>query len=240
MKKKIVLIVSLILCFVLASCGCLRVNKEQKAGNKAIAYIEGKYGKTFTPLSYDFADYLSNEDMVECYTEGMDPDKEHVTIFIDNENGKVKYRDNYFGFLIRDEMEAYVNNIVTKEFPECKSFVAINIDSFPDELDYDNHLEDLYRVQKDYWMTVTVFIKADENIATEDYQEKTSHIVSELQDSKHRYTFAIYAVNQDYYDGLERYKQEDFWNQYFSNENRKEDIYIFEQHKTIIDGEQIR
>ena len=234
-KKKAIVVLVIALLFL--EVGCMDTNENYKSqGDDAIKYISEKYDRDFYPLSYDLADYLSDDDMVECYTDGMDPENEHVTIVISKEYGSISYHDNYFGFLIRDDMENYIGEFVEKEFTDYKTYVNINSDSFPDGLNVWSDLYDLYDTFNDYWMTATVFVKGNANISEEEYSERTNRIIQSLKESYHRYTFNLFVLDETYYNGMDRYSQDAFWDDYLKPGD-KTAICVFESRSTIIDGE---
>lgn len=204
--------------------------------NSALQFVNKKYQKDFEPSTYEMADYLSETDRVHCYTEGMNPEKEHVEVYVVRDGEEVKYLDNYFGFHIRPEAEAYIGSMVEKEFKEFKVFRDSEYEAFPNELTCESTLEDLYRVKSAHWMNVKVYINGDDNMSEAEYQEKVQRIEQELLDSNHRYTIYIFAVSDEVYQSLDRYNQDDFWRFYAQNRKPDGEKYFYVYKNTIQDG----
>ena len=69
----LVLACTMLCCMLCLGTGCYE-NNLKKNGEDAIKYISEKYDREFIPLSYDLSGYLSEQDEIECYTQGMDPE----------------------------------------------------------------------------------------------------------------------------------------------------------------------
>lgn len=205
-------------------------------GNKAIEFLNEKYQKTFLPVTYELSGYLSNTDVVNCYTENMDPKNEHVEIYLDNNGNSSTYYDNYFSFYIRPEAEAYIGNIIGTEFDEYKVFRGNEYSALPNELTCDSTLEDLYQVYPTYWMSLKVYVKADPSLSDVDYAKKMKHIENILLESGHRYTIYIFALGDEAYQNTERYTQDDFWAFYAKNKQPDYETYYYIYKNTIVDG----
>ena len=91
----------------------------QSKGDKALDYLEQKYGVKFYPNKVIAADLLSTTDRLICYADGMEPEYEAVTVLM-REDGT--YADNYVDYMFREQIEEYVRPEVEKYFPEVKLY----------------------------------------------------------------------------------------------------------------------
>lgn len=212
-------------------------DKNKALAEQALAYINEKYGREFTPVFYENPDYLSTSRTIECITEGLDPENERVNlqIFYDDK-GEPYFLDDYFGYIVRPEMEAYIGDMVASEFPEYKVFREGN--NVPkDGLGPNDTLEDVYRVKSTYRMTMKVYVNGDSTMSQAEYREKMERIEQKLLDSGHRYTMYIFAVSNEVYQSIDRYEQDDFWRFYAENDTPDGEKYYYVYNEMIKDGE---
>lgn len=237
-RKKFQILIYVVLLFcMITEVGCMyNPDTMKNAGDKALEFITDKYQKEFTPITYEMSDYLSDTDTVHCYTEGMDPDNEHVEIYVSTEDGKTNYSDNYFSFYIRPEAEAYISSIVAKEFSEFKVYRNDEYEGFPNELTCDSSLDDLYALKPNYWMSVKIYINGDPSMSESEYKNKIQTIENDLISSGHRYNISIFALSDTAYQSIERYTQDDFWVFYSKNPQPDGEKYYYSYNSTIYDG----
>jgi hypothetical protein len=119
MKK---LLLTVVLIIALAG-GCnmyASIEEQEKEFKQRIAeasdYIHNKYGDDFTFVEYDLPDYNRNNAKIEYYSSIMDSDHEYFNVFIHENDGVIEYGDDYFEYLIRDEMENVIRRFFAKEF----------------------------------------------------------------------------------------------------------------------------
>jgi uncharacterized Zn-finger protein len=196
---------------------------------KAMQHMEEKYGKEFSPISYDHAAILSTTDTVECYTEDMDPDHERVFVDLEVVSGEIVYHDSYFGYLVREEMENQIHDVIRKEFKECKVY-RDNINSvLPDDLTPENDMEDFYKADPSYRMCVKVYVKDEASMTQADFDDRMHGIEKELLALGKRYTLCLVVLPEDVYNDVNRYSQDEILL------NKDSDIYSYEA--TISNGE---
>jgi hypothetical protein len=217
--------------------GCMyNPDTMKNAGDKAIRFVSEKYQKEFTPITYELSDYLSDTDIIHCYTDGMDPENEHVEIYLDEKGLSTDYHDNYFSFHVRPEAETYIASIVGKEFSDIKVFRSNEYEASPDELTSEHSLADLYIAQPDYWMDVKVYINADPSMTETEYAEKIARIENELIETGHRYSLYIFALSNTAFSDIDRFTQDDFWVFYAKNPQPDCKMYYYAYNVNIFDG----
>ena len=231
--------------FILAFCLCISVlgggcmNPAERMINQekeALKYLNEKYGREFEARTYEVADYLSGTNRIHCYTEGMDIENEHIEVYVAEKEGENVYRDNYFSYHVRPQAEEYIRDMVESEFTEVKVFRNNEYEAFPDELTGESTLDDLYRVKEDYWMDLKVYVNGDPAMAAYEYEEKMQRIEQKLLESNHRYTIYIFVVNEEIYQSMERYKQEDFFRFFAQNRTPDGEKFYYAYKSTIMNG----
>ena len=198
-------------------------------GRSAMSYLENKYGNEFIPISYDISDYQSDKDEVECYVEGMNPEEEHVTVFIDRENENTMFHDNYFGFLVQKGIEDHIAEIVEMEFSDCKVFETVENRPYPDGLTQENTLSDLYREEPGHEIWSSVYIKGDSEYDKRLYGQRIDLIAKRLKEDGYIYMIQIFVVNETLFHSIERFHQEPLMDHYTDPDNVDEQlIYIYD------------
>lgn len=235
---KIITIILVLILLIVVEGGCMKTREGyQNISESAINFLEEKYNREFTFCSYEGGDYLSKIDYIHCLTEGMDSEHERVTVTVKEEEGKTVFKDDYFSYMVRPELESYISNIISDEFPEVKVYVDNREDYLSNELTYKSTLDDLYRIESSYWADVKIYIKGDAQISTEEYAEKMQHIEDRLRESGHAYTIYMFAVSPEVYGSIGRYEQTDFWNYYATHRVPDGDQYYYSLQKNITGGE---
>ncbi len=192
-------------------CGMnLKTENYQVMAEDAMKYIEEKYDKDFTMEGYELSDYLSTTDEVFCYTDEMDRDlKEYAHIFVIKEGG-VHFGDDYFGYLIRPQVEAYILELMESEFPDVKVLMGLEHKRIKDSLGKDSTLDDFFSEEDRYRITSHVYIKYDPSLSRNEYEEKLHRIMDRMTEKHQNWFFKFYTVNDEIFDGMERKTQSDF------------------------------
>ena len=230
--------------FILAFCLCISVlggcmNPAERMINQekeALEYLNEKYGREFEAKTFEVADYLSDTNRIHCYAEGMDTENEHIEVYVIEKEGEDIYRDNYFSYHVRPQAEEYIRDMVASEFTDVKVFRNNEYEAFPDELTGESTLDDLYRLKEDYWMDLKVYVKGDPAIAVQEYEEKMHRIEQKLLESNHRYTIYIFVVNEEIFQSMERYGQEEFFRFFAQNRTPDGENYYYAYKGTIMNG----
>ena len=193
--------------------GCALNSEEnyyEREIDKAIEYLEEKYGDHFISVGYENADLLSTTDTVYCYEENMNPEEEKVLVYINRANGEVKYSDNYFGYVVRPEVEEWISDIVKTEFDDVKVYLNRRDTTFPDTLTKENDLEDLYELQPKYLINVRIYVKGDKNTSKEEYEEKTQAIEKMFLETGKCFRISMYVTSDEVYEQMNRYSRDEF------------------------------
>lgn len=193
--------------------GCMPRTEDyyKREMDKAIEYLEEKYGAHFIATGYERADYLSTTDTVFCYEENMNPEEEKVQVLIQRENGEVKYSDNYFGYIIRPEVEQWVSEIVKTEFEDVKVYMYNDLGVLPDTLTKECNLEDLYQLKPRYLISTYIYVEGDKNIPTKEYEKKTQALEKQFKQIGKSFWLRIYVIDKGVFEKIDRYSRDEFY-----------------------------
>lgn len=178
--------------------------RHEKITEQAIEYMNEKYGIDFVPLSYNISDYLSEIDTVECYTEGMDPKRECVTVYIvPNEDG-YSYRDNYYYYRLREDMEKYMETYIDSVFSDNKVFVSNVAAGETASLSANCTIDDVFMKNPAICLTASVFISHTEDMEKEVFDNRIKTLAEKLLETNKNYVIVIMDVPSEQYDKLNR------------------------------------
>ena len=135
---------------------------------------------------------------------------EHVSIFLKTDRDGVHFSDNYFGFYIRPQMEEYVQNSLETQFSDVKVFYTPGNQKIDDYLTRESTLEDYLGAETEYSHTFFVFIKHDQDMTEQEYEDMIDRAAGQLDVGNDRWTLMIYAVSDDVYDLMDRKTRSDF------------------------------
>lgn len=209
-KYRLIFIGLLIAGIILGGCadmsGGISNTEEEKLnerGEAAIAYIEEKYNEKFTPIMYGIGDYFTDTDTVECYPDWMDPEHEHVTVFI---HGDGTFGDNYFEYYNREKLENSIKGELESEFgSDMKIYQGCSDDELPSELDAGSTIEEFYNACPDYIFSARAFIKGTETINDDEFETRVAAVTDRLSDTGRSYLINVYVVDSDAYESVSRF-----------------------------------
>ena len=213
MMKRLI-IIGLLIIVVAFLGGCAKMSeiisnyeeeKLKEKGEAAIAYLEEKYGEHFTPIIYGFGDYFSDTDTVECYPDWMDPEHEHVTVFIHSDG---TYGDNYFEYYNRENLENSVKEEMEPEFgTDIKIHQGCYDSELPSELNKSSTIEEFYKICPKYTFVAHAFIKGTEKIADNELERKIATVSDKLCDTGASFLIYIYVVDPSAYESVSRFDE---------------------------------
>lgn len=231
-RKVMGLIIIFVICFM--EVGCMYTKEDyKKVMNDAVQYLTDKYGEEFILDSYEIGDILSDTDSIRCFTTDMDRENEYVEVVV-NPDSPRGFSDNYFGYLIRPEMEEQIRNVL--DVYDCKIYRENINYCLPDSLERNSTIENLYQEMPDYWMTVNIFLPFDSSMTEYDYQQMTQMLENWMAASNHCYTAHLYVVSREWYNRIHRYELEDFWRFWAVHDSPDGVDLYYVYSKMIMDG----
>lgn len=170
--------------------GCADMNQlagklDQAINNKRdffLDHMEEKYGVKFLPISYSGSGVVTNEEF-RCYAEGTDPERDYVSVFVREEDGKEIIVDDYFGILIRDEYQNRVEAISDAVMGDSKAFVyRYSVSFFSNDLTSESTIDDAISMGERINATKYVFVEAAAD-SKEDFEARCDEIAAELKNA---------------------------------------------------------
>jgi hypothetical protein len=184
-------------------------NDTNKMKKDMIAHLEKKYGEKFIPL-YFLAE--SGWDRMTFYKEGTNPKTDYAYIYREKEHGKVVYRDNYFGLIIREEYENLVKKEVEKVYGECKVYSETSNDYFPDELNKRNNYQDALEKMTFFEYSSRIYIKSTGKTAI--LNDKIDILVNNFKKNNLNGIFSLYYMKTGHYEDLDRSNHDEYVKEY--------------------------
>jgi len=189
-------------------CGCNQLSNYKLSDSNAVRTVEEKYNIELTTHETD--------DRIWCYTDEMQSEDEYVQIITNNNNGSITYSDNYFCYMIREDEEAYVQDIFSVEFPESTVYRSHYHEYLPNEYDAYATFEDALNNYEKYFIESYVFIPYNGSWTTSEMEEKLNLIEDELRNRNLNAQIYCYVISEDLYSQMNRYSLDEFFKNYFS------------------------
>ena len=198
----------------------------QSKGDKAIDYLEQKYGVKFYPNKVIAADILSTTDKLICYADGMAPEYEAVTVLM-REDGT--YADNYVDYMFREQIEEYVRSEVEKYFPEVKLYQSIQYvtEMGIQNIDTSTPIEEVLASCESYDIEMMIVIPATSDQKS-DIENKVKQMLDTLKQKSADFDLRIFAVQPEFYQNVDRYNESyQKLDRYLSDDLSIEDICVY-------------
>lgn len=151
----------------------------QKMGRKMLAYMEEKYGESFTLVENDTS-------MATMYSESHPHDLLKVTYFPVDKNYPL--RDNYAGIFIRESLSAKAREYVDRYFPENLTIARVRQPSFHPSLGKDATYESFVELHGWSRIALTVYVA---DIPMEEHSQKLIDLAAALAEDG--YLCTVYA-----------------------------------------------
>lgn len=200
LKKRMQLIGIVGICMI-GVTGCMMSKREMD--RQAVEKFKEKYGVDCEVIYTDIIDdSIENRDEIHVYVEEYMEEGETAIIYSWQEDGKVHFEDNLFGFIIREDYEKDVETIAEKQFEEVRVFVRYVSASFDNELVGGNTLKDAYAMGENViaWIDIVVVCKEEDN----KFEEKGGIICKELKEKDLRGGVHIYGVTENAFQRMNR------------------------------------
>ena len=177
--------------------------------------------------------YKPNTTNTELPTDNINQEHESITVAIRKEDGKVTFKDDYFSYLVRPELETYISDMIKEEFQEIKIYAENQEHYLSNELTSESTLSDLYQIESSYIAEAKIYVKGNPEITKAEYERKMQNIRNKLLDSGHSYIIYLFVVSPEIYDSMGRYSQNDFWRFYAVNKEPDGNQYYYAYNEYI-------
>ncbi|WMT40638.1 hypothetical protein RE628_26425 [Paenibacillus sp. D2_2] len=206
---RILLVVIIGTMMILGVSGCM--NKKQLAEEnkpnpevikeRVLTHLQEKYGEEFVPISFNGSSwaYAYNQ-MYLSPKNGSESDRFEVRIVI-NKDGTYDISDGYFGILIAPKYAKVVSEFLGGIYKDFKFFINFGEGVFPDRLNKNTKLDEIYNANEFFNSDITVFVK-DESAKGIDTIDSLNKIAEKMIDKKLVGNVTIYIVKNEKFDSI--------------------------------------
>ncbi|MDD4590773.1 MAG: hypothetical protein PHG06_10155 [Parabacteroides sp.] len=166
-----------------------------------LEYLEDKYGEEFEPLSYAGESWAYSYDKLSAHPKGKEDQIFNIQ-GCKNKEGKYVCHDNYFYYIIRDEYEQAMSDIVGKYFTEFKLYMLRGDEMYDDRLNYGVKVEDIYDISSRFASQILIFVK--QNTDTNNIEMVAKKNASEMIDKKLPGKIRCYSIYDNKFDLVNR------------------------------------
>ena len=205
-KKRIVPMLGII---VMGVSGCM---SKQEVDQKALEKFEEKYGLDYEVVYNEVIDdSLENRDEIHVYVAPYMEEGESAIIYSWEEDNKAVSEDNLFGYIIRDEYEQSIMDIVGEKFPQAKIFSSFGAAScFDDSLTQYSTIEDAYELGENMVSDAYIYVVTDEE--QEEFDQNCDWIGRQIQEQNYQLYYEIYPISQEDFDRITRVNFKELYN----------------------------
>lgn len=204
--------------------GCMNMEETQKqkqpepevVKEHVLAYLKEKYGEEFVPVTYSDSNWAYSYKSMYLYPKNGTKADSFEVRGIQHDDGSYEFSDGYFGKYIADEYSKTVAEIIKGVYKDFKFSVSFGEGVFPDRLNKDTKLEEIYKEGEYFNANIDIFVKEDsaEGIDTENSLEL---LAAEMIKRRLVSNISIYIVRNEKFDSF--IASEAFnavnWNDYF-------------------------
>lgn len=205
LKKRMQLIGIAGICMI-GVTGCMMSKREMD--RQAVEKFKEKYGVDCEVIYTDIIDdSIENRDEIHVYVEEYMEEGETAIIYSWQEDGKVHFEDNLFGFIIREDYEKDVETIAEKQFEEVRVFVRYVSASFDNELTQNSVLEDAYKIGEKMITRIDIVVESKDD--KEQFKEKGDIICNLIKENNLKGGIHIYKVTKEAFQRMNRINYND-------------------------------
>lgn len=191
MKKK--LLISVLTFFLMGVMGCM---SKEELNEKAIEKFNEKYNTTCeVKYTENINDSNEKRDEIHVYVPKYMDEGETAIIYSWEENGDAVSEDNFFGYIIREDYEKSLSEILSTEFDEVKVYVDFGTSALNDSLTEKSSLSDAYETGEKMISHAYIVVRTD--LSETDFVNATD-IISKLEKTNNlNVTNIFYALSND-------------------------------------------
>ncbi|MCR3761926.1 hypothetical protein KYB31_23425 [Clostridium felsineum] len=208
MKKRRILSGLLALSIIAVLSGC---NKTVAKDDKALSYLEKKYGTEFVIDGYQNSDNGKDVDRAKMLAHAVNNKNKFFTVerVKIGTSTKITYEDDYFCRLVEPLYDQKIKDDLGKDFPDAKSAVHVEgmeyqeFENYKNKSDYDRFIRDDSINKK---TEVSFVVKCEDNFDKNAMAEKINSLMQKLVDdlkkenSKVVVEAAFYLVKSNNYN----------------------------------------
>ena len=197
-----ILIYIMLLSISTVACGGVKSMEDIKKEN--LKYLEEKYGEEFEEKYGE----SSNYEVMGFYKKGTNPETDVAEMYRKVENGKIVFKDNYYGILVREEYEGIVSKEVEKVFGTNKVYVENYYQSwFPNNFNKEMKYYDAIKEER-ISANLRIYLKSQKEDKISN--EKIIELIKILRGDNLNCTCEIVLMKKGHFDNLTRENHWDY------------------------------
>jgi hypothetical protein len=222
---RIWLVIAAGIMIILGVSGCMGKGEEkskqdpEQVKGLVLAHLQEKYGEEFVPLSFSGSSWAYVHNTMYVYPKN-DSQKSVEVHIIFNKDGSYQISDNYFGALIAPEYSKVISGFVGEIYKDYKLYIQFDEGVYPDRLNKNTKLEEIYKEGELFSSSSTVFIKEDSAKGI-DSHDSLKKIAEKMIDRKLVGDVTFYIIKNEKFDSItmDAFKAADK-NEYFLESNK--------------------
>ncbi|MDD2401856.1 MAG: hypothetical protein PHD60_06610 [Clostridia bacterium] len=133
----------------------------ERKKERALAYLMGKYGEKFAPISMSQSGWGQGYDKLYFYPIKGSKDKDTFALWgTMRDDRRYAMHDGYFGIIIKDKYEAVMSGFVKEIYKEFKLYTNIDRNIVhPDRLNKNTKISEIYNSEEHFISYTTIFLK---------------------------------------------------------------------------------
>jgi hypothetical protein len=190
--KRIIIPAVLVVMILLGESGCMNIfpKSDETVRDELLEYLNFKYNEEFIALSLE----RGYSDVLQCYVQDGDTKADRVYVQRIDNDGKIEYKDTYFGVLIRDDIETKIQSLCSGFDLPLKFFYPSDIFYYDNSFDGTKTFVDFKRWISDgnaWRFDITVVMAVDD---VSEGITKADELFEMLGDSDMRWSVDICVI----------------------------------------------
>lgn len=191
--------------------GCMGKKQEQQAGEnkpspevikeRVLTHLQDKYGEEFVAVSFSGSGWAYPYNQMYLYPKSGSESNRFEARIVINKDGTYDITDGYFGVLIAPEYAKVVSGFVKETYDDFKFSLRFNEGVYPERLNKDTKIEDIYNKNERFVSYSTVFVKEDSAKGI-DTLESLKKIATKMIENKLVGDVKVYIVRNDKFDSI--------------------------------------
>ncbi|MGZ7442199.1 hypothetical protein [Paenibacillus sp. TH7-28] len=208
---RILLIVLAGMIITLGVSGCMGKKQEQQAGEnkpnpevikeRVLTHLQEKYGEEFVAVSFSGSGWAYPYNQMYLYPKSGSESNRFEARVVINKDGTYDITDGYFGVLIAPEYAKVVSGFVEEIYKDFKFSVDFGEGVFPDRLNKNTKLEEIYNENEYFNADITVFVK-EESAKGIDTIDSLSKVAAKMIEKKLVGNVSIYIVKNEKFESI--------------------------------------
>jgi hypothetical protein len=204
---RIWIVIAVGIMIILGVSGCMGKKEEnskrdpEQVKELVLAHLQEKYGEEFVPLSFSGSSWAYVHNTMYVYPKNASKEKRVEVQVIFNKDGTYKISDNYFGALIAPEYSKVISEFVGEIYKDYKLYIQFDEGVYPDRLNKDTKLEEIYKEGERFVSFSTVFVNED-SASGIDTLDALRKIAVNMKEKKLVGDVTVYIVRNEKFDSI--------------------------------------